>query len=173
MLHSEQKRSDWKPIYTGNPDALCSTRKNRNWCKRKGSYRKAHAAFSFAPSSILSLTISQPDRSIKQIELMRKHGISRNTETGLTEGKHCSVCNTEECQDQSQEEGQGSCDMNGGSGTFWSDRPGSGRPCSGAVLNEPGFHRECREWESWPEWYKSRPASWEEQDILHPRPLYW
>ena len=25
---------------------------------------------------------------------MRKHGISRNTETGLTEGKHCSVCNT-------------------------------------------------------------------------------
>jgi len=34
---------------------LCSTRKNRNWCKRKGSYRKIKAAFSFAPPSILSL----------------------------------------------------------------------------------------------------------------------
>ena len=45
MLHSGQKRSDWKPIYTGNPDALCSTRKNRNWCKRKGSYRKAQCCF--------------------------------------------------------------------------------------------------------------------------------
>ena len=36
---------------------LCSTRKNRNWCKRKGSYRNIKAAFSFAPPSILSLTI--------------------------------------------------------------------------------------------------------------------
>ena len=45
MLYSGQKRSDWKSIYTGNPDALCSTRKNRNWYKRKGNYRKARCCF--------------------------------------------------------------------------------------------------------------------------------
>ena len=45
MLNSGQKRSDWNPIYICSPDALCSTRKNRNWCKRKGSYRKAQCCF--------------------------------------------------------------------------------------------------------------------------------
>ena len=44
--------------YIGYPDALCSTRKNRNWFKRKGSLGKPNAAFSFAPTSILSFTIS-------------------------------------------------------------------------------------------------------------------
>lgn len=45
------------PYTAATRTRLCSTRKNRNWCKRKGSYRKIKAAFSFAPPSILSLTI--------------------------------------------------------------------------------------------------------------------
>ena len=40
-----KEHRDWIPIYTGYPDALCSTRKNRNWCKRKGSCRRVQGCF--------------------------------------------------------------------------------------------------------------------------------
>ncbi len=36
---------NWKSIYTGCQDALCSTRKNRNWCKRKGSNWQCQSCF--------------------------------------------------------------------------------------------------------------------------------
>ena len=41
----DKEHRDWIPIYTGYPDASCSTRKNRNWCKRKSGYRITQDCF--------------------------------------------------------------------------------------------------------------------------------
>ncbi len=40
-----KERQNWKPIYSGCLDALCSTRKNRNWCKRKSSNWQCQSCF--------------------------------------------------------------------------------------------------------------------------------
>ena len=58
MLHSGQKRSDWKPIYIpAIRTRFVQPGKIEIDANERAAIGKRNAAFSFAPSSILSLTI--------------------------------------------------------------------------------------------------------------------
>ena len=77
VLHFKQRRSDRKSIYVGFPDALCSTRKNRNWCKRNGSYRRIHAKLWTEAVWLKSHIYLQPGRALfnqEKSKLMQTKG---------------------------------------------------------------------------------------------------